>query len=110
MVNRIVSGMWDSKTDIGGSVFDLATSYDLISTNKLDNRQDSERRKRFYKRRGKQDKPEPHLFSFVVWKKSISLRYFLETILFFVLVTVFQNEVSAFNKNLHSSIDDVIPF
>ena len=35
MVNRFVSGMWESKTDIGGSVFDLATSYDLLFANKL---------------------------------------------------------------------------
>ena len=35
MVNRFVSGMWESKTDIGGSLFDLATSYDLLFTNKL---------------------------------------------------------------------------
>ena len=33
MINRIVSGMWESKTDIGGSIFDLATSYDLTFTN-----------------------------------------------------------------------------
>ena len=32
-VNRIVSSMWRSKTDIGGSVFDLATSYDLTVVN-----------------------------------------------------------------------------
>ena len=32
-MNRIVSSMWRSKTDIGGSVFDLATSYDLTVVN-----------------------------------------------------------------------------
>ena len=35
-VNRIVSGMWQSKTDVSGSVFDLATSYDLTFENDLD--------------------------------------------------------------------------
>ena len=35
-MNRIVSSMWRSKTDIGGSVFDLATSYDLTVVNQLD--------------------------------------------------------------------------
>jgi len=34
-VNRIVSQMWESKTDIGGSVFDLSTSYYLTFTNKV---------------------------------------------------------------------------
>ena len=54
MVNRFVSGMWESKTDIGGSVFDLATSYDLLFANKLNYEEDSERRKRFYKLRDKE--------------------------------------------------------
>ena len=89
MINRIVSGMWESKTDIGGSMFDLATSYDLTFTNKLDYQEESERRKRFYMRRAGEDKPEPHLFSFIVWKKSMSLRYLFETFLFFALMLVF---------------------
>ena len=32
-VNRIVNQMWESKTDTGGSVFDLSTSYYLTFTN-----------------------------------------------------------------------------
>ena len=35
-INRIVSGMWRSKTDIGGSVFDKATSYNLVFVNDLE--------------------------------------------------------------------------
>ena len=100
-VTRIVSGMWESKTDIGGSIFDLATSYDLTFTNKLTDQEDNELRKRFHVRRDSNEKPEPHLFSFVVWKKSISFRYFLETILFFILIGIIQTNVSAFNKSLH---------
>lgn len=34
-VNRIVSQMWESKTDIGGSVFDLSTCYYLTFVNKV---------------------------------------------------------------------------
>ena len=48
-VNRIISSLWESKTDIGGSVFDLATSYELTFTNKLENGEDNEERRRFYK-------------------------------------------------------------
>jgi hypothetical protein len=110
MVNRIVSGMWYSHTDIGGSVFDLATSYELLFANKLKDEVDSERRKRFYKKRDKDEKPDSHLFSYVVWKKSISLRYFFETFMFMVLVIFFQYEVSGFNKDLHVYIDELIHF
>lgn len=47
-VNRIVNQMWESKTDIGGSVFDLSTCYYLTFTNKLRYLEDNEPRKRFY--------------------------------------------------------------
>ena len=48
-INRIVSGMWRSKTDIGGSVFDKATSYHLVFVNKLTQKEDNELYKRFYR-------------------------------------------------------------
>ena len=89
MVNRFVSGIWESTTDIGGSVFDLATSYDLLFANKINDEEDLGSSKRFYKLRDKEEKPEPHRFSYVVWKRSISLRYFFETLLFMALVIVF---------------------
>ena len=62
-MNRIVSSMWRSKTDIGGSVFDLATSYDLTVVNQLDYQEDNELRKRFYRERKGQEKPMPHQFN-----------------------------------------------
>ena len=50
-VTKIVTGLWQSDTDIGGSIFDLATSYDLTFTNKLKYREDNEFRRRFYQPR-----------------------------------------------------------
>ena len=50
-VNRIISSLWESKTDIGGSVFDLATSYEQIFVNQLGYSEDNEVRRRFYKER-----------------------------------------------------------
>jgi len=47
-VNRIVNQMWESKTDIGGSVFDLSTSYYLTFQNKVRYQEDNELGKRFY--------------------------------------------------------------
>ena len=47
-VNRIINQMWESKTDIGGSVFDLSTSYYLTVTNSTNYQEDNELRKRFY--------------------------------------------------------------
>ena len=105
-MNRIVSSMWRSKTDIGGSVFDLATSYDLTVVNQLDYQEDNELRKRFYRERKGQEKPMPHQFNIQVWKRSMSLRYLIETFVFFGLMAFFQYEISRFNKDLHISIDE----
>jgi len=47
-VNRIVNQMWESKTDVGGSMFDLSTSFYLTFANKLRYLEDNEPRNRFY--------------------------------------------------------------
>jgi len=52
--------MWESTSDIGGSIFDMATSYDLAFTNKVSFREDTEKRKRFYRSVKDEEKPQPH--------------------------------------------------
>ena len=81
--------MWTSKTDVGGSIFDFATSYDLTVMNDLEYLEDNELRKRFYNERIEQEKPMPHQFNIQVWKKSMSLRYLIEAVLFFCLMAFF---------------------
>ena len=34
-VNRIINGLWNSKADVGGSLFEMSTSFDLFCRNKL---------------------------------------------------------------------------
>lgn len=88
-INRIVSGMWHSKTDVGSSVFTLATSYDLVYRNKLRFKEDRERRKRFNEPRPLEDFSKPHVCSFSVWQRSLNLRYLIEAFMFLVLMIVF---------------------
>lgn len=109
-VNRIVSQMWDSKTDIGGSMFDCATSYHLAVVNKVRYQEDSELRQRFYVPRPVHLKPMPHQFTLFVWKKSMSLRYAIEALIFFLILLVLQFEVSAFNKDLHLAMRELKEF
>ena len=40
----------------------------------------------------------------------MSLRYLIEATIFFMLMAVFQYEISAFNKDLHISIDEYLRF
>ena len=86
-VNRIVSSIWESKVDAGGSMFDFASSHYLTFKNELEYNEDTERRLRFYESRN--ERALPHPLTFTVWKKSMSLRYLIETILFFTLMLIF---------------------
>jgi len=88
-VNRVVNQMWESKTDVGGSLFELSTSYFLVTQNRLSFREDNEARKRCYLSR-KNERPMPHRFTFAVWKKSMSLRYLIESLIFFTCLLFFQ--------------------
>lgn len=101
--------MWESKTDIGGSVFDLSTSYYLVRHNKIRYQEDNEMRKRFYMDRS-HEKPLPHRCTFAVWKKSMSLRYMIESLIFVIILIVFQVEISAFNQDLHLSMRELKEF
>lgn len=103
-VNRIVNGQWNSKADIGGSLFEMSTSFELFCRNKLRYREDSEKKKRFYHTREINYNTKAHPFAYNVWKRSLSLRYLIEAAMFFIAMLIFQNEVSSFNQNLHLDI------
>ena len=109
-VNRIINQMWESKTDIGGSVFDLSTCHYLTFVNKLRYLEDNEPRRRFYEPKDAKYKPLPHRFTLAVWKKSMSLRYMIEAFIFFVILLIFQYEVSGFNRDIHISIRELHEF
>ena len=88
-INRIVNQMGASKTDIGASVFDLSTSYYLVTKNKLHSQEDGELRRRFYRGRSK-EKLLPQAYTLSVWRKSMNLRYLIEVALFFGMLIYFQ--------------------
>ena len=101
--------MWESKTDIGGSVFDLSTSYYLCCKSKLHYKEDGELRNRFYLKKNYEG-VLPHRCTFAVWKKSMMLRYLIEAFIYFTILLVFQYEISAFNKDLHLAMRELKEF
>ena len=101
--------MWESKTDIGGSVFDLSTSYYLLTKNRLTFKEDNEVRNRFYNKK-LDERVLPHRCTFAVWKKSMNLRYLIEAIIYVLILVVFQYEISLFNKDLHLAIREMHEF
>ena len=52
-------------------------------------------------------KPMPHYMTKSVWLRSMSVRFFIETIIFFAIVVVYQYEISLFNRDLHLSIEEL---
>ena len=88
-VNRIVNGLWNSKTDVGGSLFEMSTSFDLFCRNKLRYLEDRERRNRFYDEREITYATKDHRYGFNVWKRSPSLRYIIEGLIFFTALLIF---------------------
>ena len=109
-VNRIVNGLWNSKADVGGSLFEMSTSFDLCCRNKLRFKEDTERSKRFYEPREIGYNTKAHPYAYNVWKRSLSLRYLIEAAIFFILMIILQVEVSAFNQNLHLDIVKLIMY
>ena len=93
-INRIIRGMWHSKTDISGSIFELASCYSLCFQNDMiENKVDTEVRLRFkcgkaYSEVGDY-KPMPHYMTKSVWLRSMSVRFFIETIIFFGIVVFY---------------------
>lgn len=87
-MNRIVNSLWESKTDIGGSIFDLATSYELVLHNKIENKEDREQMRRFNVARDLKH-TKPHKCQFIVWMRSLSLRYLIEAGIFMVILIIF---------------------
>lgn len=109
-VNRIVNGLWNSKTDIGGSLFEMSTSFNLLCRNRVRYLDDKERRSRFYEPRSIDYATKDHQFAFQVWKRSLSLRYIIEGLIFFMALVVFTVEISAFNSNLHLTIVEIVMY
>ena len=52
----------------------------------------------------------PHRLTFAVWKKSMSLRFAFESLIFFAVLIVFQYDISLFNKDLHLSMQELRSF
>lgn len=67
-------------------------------------------RTRFYLRNRRKEKHLPHMLSFQVWKKSMNLRYMIEAGIYGGILLLYQYEISAFNKDLHIAMREIVEF
>ena len=107
-VNGVVGQMWQGKSDVGGSVFSMSTSYQLLFRNEIRFKEDREsQRLRFYKHRTIDSNTKSHWVTFQIWQHSNSLRYFIEIVLFFALLCYFQHAAAAFNRSIRYDVQQV---
>ena len=93
---------------------DQATSYRALMHTKLESNEDYEYNfLRFWKRDRQNEntikaRRLPHILNYVVWKKSMFIRYFLECILYIFQVLFLTYFVANFNHDMHTMEKDFI--
>ena len=98
---RIIQSIWEGKTDISGSLFDLSTSYNLTFVNKIAYEEDLESSSRFYHKKDIKNDARPHIVTYRVWFDSMNLRYYIEMFVFLFVIIKFQYSCNLFNTDLH---------
>ena len=95
VMDRLIKQIWETNIDHNGSVLSTSTCWNILK--KLSSRfeKDYERNHRLSKKRDL-DKIEMHSLNFMVYIKSMHLRYHIELMLFVVLMILFQKEVIVF--------------
>ena len=88
IMDRVMQEYWQSSLDAGGSIFDSSTPHRIL--NHMDDRfqVDCESENRFYKNRVTFS--HAHQYSFMVVRKSMQTRYYIEMFFFFGVVCAFQ--------------------
>ena len=96
IMDRVMQEYWQSNLDASGPFLGASTCYGILTKSGEANgfkKSDYELENRFYRpsRRNQSDSSKimPHQFNFVVVRRSMQTRYFLEIIIFFALVATF---------------------
>ena len=87
-MDRVMQEYWQSDLDASGSIMNASTAYGILTNSSTQNQNDYELQHRFYKARNERDL-SPHKLNFVVVRKSMEVRYFLEMVFYFILVCCF---------------------
>jgi len=109
IMDRVMQEYWQSDLDAGGSFFDFSTASGILRAD--DNLQtetdsDYERANRFYVYRDI-TRTQPNRFSFMVVRKSMQTRYFLEILFFLTLTLYFQYKLIVFTQAWNTAIDEM---
>ena len=90
VMDGAIKKMWTGSIDTGGSFFALSINYKVLTKEaSFDYMKDYERTHRLHCRRSIEN-VRHHKFTFNVYKKSMILRYYVELLLYIILVASFQ--------------------
>ena len=97
IMDRVMQEYWQSNLDASGSFFGASTLYSIIQHQNERYKFDYELKNRFYKKKNFRT-VQPHKLNFMVVRKSMEVRYFLEMVTFFILVLLIQFELIEYVK------------
>ena len=108
IMDRVMQHYWQSDLDAGGSFFGMSTAFGILNSDDGLLREqdfDFEAATRFYQRRDL-SRSQPHKLTFVVVRKSMQIRYFLEILFFFTLTVFFQYKLIVFTQAWNAALTE----
>ena len=104
IMDRVMQEYWQSNLDASGSLFGASTAYGILMHEDGEfYHLDYERRNRFYVTRPKKTSGDlsshPHTLNFMVIRRSMRTRYFMEMAFFFCLALAFQIAIFSMNDS-----------
>ena len=88
IMDRIMQEYWQSNLDVSGSFLGNSTAYGILTHYEDRFNFDYESKHRFYKKKSKK-KIMPHTMNFMVVRRSMEIRYFMEIVFVFLLAVTF---------------------
>ena len=96
IMDRIMQEYWQSNLDANGNFMGASTAFRILTHYEDRYRFDYEFQNRFYKKQ-KTKLIQPHRMTFMVVRRSMQVRYFLEMLFFFTLACTFQYYIFSFS-------------
>eukprot|EP00347_Sterkiella_histriomuscorum_P019940 403339718 len=100
--DRIIQDFWKSNIDVNGNLFSASTSYRLLEEIIQGNHIDFKKFNFKLLSKNHESLLKSHNYQYQVWKKSMQVRYFFESVMFLGIAVFFQIYINEFNTLLHT--------
>eukprot|EP00347_Sterkiella_histriomuscorum_P018923 403343649 len=100
--DRIIQDFWKSNIDVNGNLFSASTSYRLLEEIIQGDHIDFKKFNFKHLSKNHESLLKSHNYQYQVWKKSMQVRYFFESVMFLGIAVFFQIYINEFNTLLHT--------